>query len=155
MRYARVVFSNSVLKHGLPALAMANLFHGLPNDAKLIGFGTSQMHLLDYLFVSSDKFIDVPDGTLPPDIYAKFATDSSGNSVFRGFDYGKAFDPGAPVVITVPGAVNSIPLAYTVTGRSAHGLATPDPTAQCAHEWDTYMGLCDTFNYCKKCNVKQ
>lgn len=121
MKYARLGFSVAFLQsNGMKASLFCDMMKKMPPDTKILGFTQDPSSLLQYMFVSSDAFRDIPDGGLPPDITPWFVKRSDGKEECQKIDFGNA-------------------------------LLTPQ---NCVHEWDQYVGLIDTFTYCKKCNAR-
>ena len=121
MKYVRIPFNSLALrepnfKFGINEFKQ--ILDKLPVDSKIIGFGQTHDYLCSYIFVSSDSFNDVPDGTFPPDATVRFHRKPDGTTTCDGINYGNA-------------------------------------SVQCVHDFAKYVGMYDTFDYCKKCNEKQ
>jgi hypothetical protein len=44
---------------------------------------------------------------------------------------------------------------YYATGATPPGDIPPVIEPQCAHEWEMYLGLSESFEHCKKCGMKK
>lgn len=124
---------------GIPSALFKSMLDLMPPDTTFVGCGFDGMQNADYLFFTSDQFVDTPQAMAIPDIYCVFRTYTNGsvqNTIAESIDFGKAM----PSQITAAGA-------YTIT--------LPNANALCYHIWVTYQGLGDSYDYCKGCNMRK
>lgn len=95
MKYARIPFNVQFMYYGggMERDLMIQMLTKLPPDAKILGFGRVHGELIEYMFIGSNYFKDVPEGTMPPDIQVFFRTDEHGRSFCESIDASAARPP--------------------------------------------------------------
>lgn len=124
---------------GIPSALFKSMLDLLPPDTTFVGCGFDGMQNSDYLFFTSDQFVDTPQAMTIPDIYCNFRTYTNGSvktTVAESIDFGKAMPSPTPPTGT-----------YNITLPNAH--------TSCYHNWIKYNGLGDSYNFCVLCGVRQ
>lgn len=124
---------------GISSALFKSMLDLMPSDTAFVGCGFDGMQNLDYMFFTSDQFVDTPHAMAIPDIYCVFRTYTNGSvrkEVVESIDFGKAM-PSHSVV------------------NNAYAITLPNAIAPCYHIWVTYNGLGDVYDYCKVCNVRK
>jgi hypothetical protein len=70
MKIAKIPFSRNSLRNGdgLSKKLFKDMLDLMPEDAKFLGCGNDSEYFVDYMFFSSDAFVDVPEGNVIPTI---------------------------------------------------------------------------------------
>ena len=130
MKVARMSFNRSVLatENGIPVDLIKDVLSLLPSDTKFVGCGNDSSKMLDFLFFTSDCFVDVPDGLSVPDIYLHFR--SYHNNGVRTVKIEKIdFGPALPGYQKQP------------CGEF--------------HIWQEYIGFTHNYKVCVACGIKE
>lgn len=129
MRVARLIFDRMFLmsQNGLKKDFMHQILDKLPADASIVGFGESPVSLASYIFVHSDSFKDIDEGSIPPDIVVVITKTVDGIERVTDLDMFYALD------------------------------SNKSPVKQFCilHQWETYTGLMASYEYCRICGEKK
>lgn len=142
MRIGRITFSRSFLyaQAGITTELFKEMLDRLPKDSKIAGFSSDWGSLVDYLFIENPMFIDIPDGSIPPEIDVAFTREFDGTTSCSKVDWSRCV--GASSMAATP---NSL-----VNGNVAI------PKKACfQHEFETYTGLNTVEQVCKHCGVRK
>lgn len=131
MRIVRLGFSRMVMSTiGLSKTHFKQILDKLPDDAEIVGFGHDSTSYVDYVFVKSSCFREVPDASIPPDVVAHFQDFSLG--------YGN----------------KEVKLSHIDFGDALEKQGQWSQS-YCNHTWTPYTGLTQTYDYCANCGVKK
>ena len=89
MRYVRVPFNLQYMlaNKGMDPKLFCDMVSKFPSDSKILGFGYNESQLINYIFVSSDQFEEVPDGHHPPDVIPYFKRFPDGTAICESIDF--------------------------------------------------------------------
>lgn len=126
-RAGRLGFSRQVLlaTGGIEKGLIIAMLQRLPEDAKIMAFGESHADGSLYMWITSDSFKEVTEGSMySNDITVTFKRNPDGSVICENVDYSACLDADTGV----------------------------NPKT-CAHEWDWYLGVLTSEEYCKKCKI--
>jgi len=86
MKYVRVPFSLELMrtKNGIHKKHVIDMLNHFPDDTSIIGFGRNDWDMINYMFLYSEKFADIPTGNVPPDIQVLYRRFPDGTVVCEG-----------------------------------------------------------------------
>lgn len=140
VKIARMAFDRvSMMKWGgISSSLFKSMLDLMPTDTTFVGCGSDSMYNLDYMFFTSDSFVDTPQAKIIPDIYCSFRT-NNGIVTAERIDFG-----------------NAMPNTHSLMVNGHYSTHTlPSAQGTCNHSWATHQGLRDSYEYCKMCNTRK
>lgn len=90
MKIVKIPFNKHfTLTSGLPIGLFKNILDLMPSDTKFVGCNHDIGNFTDYMFFTSDSFIETADGNIIPSITPYFKT-NSGTITVTHIDFGQA-----------------------------------------------------------------
>ncbi len=87
MRYVRIPFGAEISKDGMETKLFCEMLSKFPEDSKVLGFGHDNLGRIDYVFISSSQFEEVPHGSYPPDVSPYFHKSPDGTVTCDGVGF--------------------------------------------------------------------
>jgi hypothetical protein len=90
MKYIRIPFNRSAFheQNGITITLFIEMLKKLPDDSRIIGFTNDPSKLVDYIFVTSDQFKEIPCGHSPTDATVCFINNQDGTDHCDKVEYG-------------------------------------------------------------------
>lgn len=145
VKIARMEFDRlSMMKWGgISSSLFKSMLDLMPPDTAFVGCGFDGMKNIDYMFFTSDQFIDTPQSKTIPDIYCRFLT-NNGIATAESIDFGNAMPN-----------IHSLNVNGHYSTLTVPSTSVPSVSATCNHSWTMHQGLRDSYEYCKMCNVRK
>lgn len=143
MRIARLAFNRTFLysNGGITTEMFKDMMDYLPQGSSIVGIGSAPHIPIDYLFVQNSVFLDTPDGSIPPDIEAKFNRRSDGTAYCSGVDW--------------KNATGTTQTPFGVQVIIGNGKCLKAPWPKLLHDYEVYVGLRFSEELCKYCGDKK
>lgn len=163
-RIARLGFTHQALylAGGIEIDLFNKMLAFLPQGSKIVGLGHDTSLNIDYIFVESDHFREIPVNQIVPDITATFTRDLNGTPHCVGIDLKDALMTGGSGGGNF--VMGNIPLAQACPVTSGGGgtvVLTPGTSinlgaaSTCKHIWKVHHGLFEYYEYCDTCGEKK
>jgi hypothetical protein len=138
---------------GISIQLFQDILYRLDIRTKVVGFGHNLGQVSSYICFENPRFKIVPNGQEPPEITPIMGRDLNGRATCLSVDISAALDPAlvpAPTTFALPSGTGK----YLVSGHVV-GEWTPPDSPTCAHTWQSYTGMRETYEFCTFCGVKK